>query len=40
MLGVLMLDRVGGEVDDIDVVAVDKCTLSERKRTSYSTWCN
>jgi hypothetical protein len=25
MLGVLMLNRVGGEVHDADIVAVDKC---------------
>jgi hypothetical protein len=27
MLGALMLNRVGGEVHDVDIVAVDKCAL-------------
>jgi hypothetical protein len=31
MFGVLMLDGVGGEVYDTNVVAVDKCTPAERR---------
>ena len=30
MLGLLVLDRVGGEVHRTDVVAVDQCALGER----------
>jgi hypothetical protein len=30
MLGALMLNGVGGEVHDADVVAVDKCVLRRR----------
>jgi hypothetical protein len=30
MLGVLMLNRIGGEVHDADIVAVDKCAPRRR----------
>lgn len=30
MLRVLLLDQVDGEVDDVDIVVVDMCTLGER----------
>jgi hypothetical protein len=36
MLGVLMLNGVGGEVQDADIVAVDKCAPRDGVWSSWS----